>query len=221
MRSRCALQGAHNPHALGAAERAREPRVLCVLCGLRPACLLTAAAHGCCSRLLLTAAGARTQGYLKKVRPGETTRYTGYLCRRDIHEFLFAETPVDEAAPPSSSAAAAQRLGCVAVTVFATRRVRVEDSSSDDEQGHSSSGAITATRLPEKQAVKGVRVSVRVRVRVRIRAMVTVTVEVGVRGRVRLRLRAQTCSGASGHEACAAHAIGDWPAPKSSTRRGV
>ena len=111
-------------------------------------------AHGCCSRLLLTAAGARTQGYLKKVRPGETTRYTGYLCRRDIHEFLFAETPVDEAAPPSSSAAAAQRLGCVAVTVFATRRVRVEDSSSDDEQGHSSSGAITATRLPEKQAVK-------------------------------------------------------------------
>ena len=154
MRSRCALQGAHNPHALGAAERAREPRVLCVLCGLRPACLLTAAAHGCCSRLLLTAAGARTQGYLKKVRPGETTRYTGYLCRRDIHEFLFAETPVDEAAPPSSSAAAAQRLGCVAVTVFATRRVRVEDSSSDDEQGHSSSGAITATRLPEKQAVK-------------------------------------------------------------------
>ena len=88
------------------------------------------------------------------MRPGETTRYTGYLCRRDIHEFLFAETPVDEAAPPSSSAAAAQRLGCVAVTVFATRRVRVEDSSSDDEQGHSSSGAITATRLPEKQAVK-------------------------------------------------------------------
>ena len=88
------------------------------------------------------------------MRPGETTRYTGYLCRRDIHEFLFAETPVDEAAPPRSSAAAAQRLGCVAVTVFATRRVRVEDSSSDDEQGHSSSGAITATRLPEKQAVK-------------------------------------------------------------------
>ena len=88
------------------------------------------------------------------MRPGETTRYTGYLCRRDIHEFLFAATPVDEAAPPSSSAAAAQRLGCVAVTVFATRRVRVEDSSSDDEQGHSSSGAITATRLPEKQAVK-------------------------------------------------------------------
>ena len=82
------------------------------------------------------------------------TRYTGYLCRRDIHEFLFAETPVDEAAPPGSSAAAAQRLGCVAVTVFATRRVRVDDSSSDDEQGHSSSGAITATRLPEKQAVK-------------------------------------------------------------------
>ena len=40
------------------------------------------------------------------------------------------------------------------MTVFATRRVRVEDSSSDDEQGHSSSGAITATRLPEKQAVK-------------------------------------------------------------------
>ena len=78
------------------------------------------------------------------MRPGETTRYTGYLCRRDIHEFLFAETPVDEAAPPSSSAAAAQRLGCVAVTVFATRRVRVDDSSSDDEQGHSSSGAITA-----------------------------------------------------------------------------
>ena len=38
----------------------------------------------------------RAQGYLKKVRPGETTRYTGYLCRRDIHEFLFAETPVDE-----------------------------------------------------------------------------------------------------------------------------
>ena len=60
--------------------------MLCVLCWLRPAC----------SRLLLTAAGARTQGYLKKVRPGETTRYTGYLCRRDIHEFLFAETPVDE-----------------------------------------------------------------------------------------------------------------------------
>ena len=74
-------------------------------------------------------------------------------ARRD-DEFLFAETPVDEAAPPSSSAAAAQRLGCVAVTVFATRRVRVDDSSSDDEQGHSSSGAITATHLPEKQAVK-------------------------------------------------------------------
>ena len=83
------------------------------------ACLLTAA----CSRLR---GRTHAQGYLKKVRPGETTRYTGYLCRRDIHEFLFAETPVDEAAPPSSSAAAAQRLGCVAATVFATRRVRVE-----------------------------------------------------------------------------------------------
>ena len=42
-----AAGGAHSPHALEAAERAREPRVLCVLCGLRPACLLTAAAHGC------------------------------------------------------------------------------------------------------------------------------------------------------------------------------
>ena len=123
-------------------------------------------AHGC--------GRTHAQGYLKKVRPGETTRYTGYLCRRDIHEFLFAETPVDEAAPPSSSAAAAQRLGCVAVTVFATRRVRVEDSSSDEEQGHSSSGAITATRLPEKQAVKeyGVqaRASTLTRTRTRARA---------------------------------------------------
>ena len=124
-------------------------------------------------------------GYLKKVRPGETTRYTGYLCRsalckggsnhrtpgesqpdacsspagtplrrRDIHEFLFAETPVDEAAAPGGTAAAAQRLGCVSVAVYATRRVRVDDSSSDDEYGHRSSSAITATRLPEKQAAK-------------------------------------------------------------------
>ena len=144
MRSRCALQGAHRPRALGV-QRVRKALVLCGRCeGV-------AGRPGCCPRLL---AHTHAQGYLKKVRPGETTRYTGYLCRRDIHEFLFAETPVDEAAPPSSSAAAAQRLGCVSVTVFATRRVRVDDSSSDDEQGHSSSGAITATHLPEKQAVK-------------------------------------------------------------------
>ena len=144
MRSRCALQGAHNPRALGVR---RVRKAFCAVREVRRGCRAPRLpAHAACPRT--------AQGYLKKVRPGETTRYTGYLCRRDIHEFLFAETPVDEAAPPSSSAEAAQRLGCVAVTIFATRRVRVDDSSSDDEQGHSSSGAITATHLPEKQAVK-------------------------------------------------------------------
>ena len=78
-------------------------------------------------------------GYVKKVRPDETTRYSGYLCRRDVHEFLFADTPVDDAAAPDSVSTASKRLGTVSAVVYATRRVRVDDSSSDEDYGHHSS----------------------------------------------------------------------------------
>lgn len=89
-------------------------------------------------------------GWLKKLRGGSTTRFRGYLCGRDVHEFMFAKTSVDEKA----SGAASVGVGEVRVLVFATRQVRADESSSDEEAGHKSSAAIGVRALPEKAAVK-------------------------------------------------------------------
>ena len=97
-------------------------------------------------------------GYVKKLRPEDETRFKGFVCEgRDVHEFLFSRTPVDEGASSSaaSAAAASSGLGEVRAVIFATRRVRVE--SSDDESDlppRRSSAALGARALPEKQAVK-------------------------------------------------------------------
>merc|ERR1719221_1589242 len=83
-------------------------------------------------------------GWLKKLRGGSTTRFRGYLCGRDVHEFMFAKTSVDEKA----SGAASVGVGEVRVLVFATRQVRADESSSDEEAGHKSSAAIGVRALP-------------------------------------------------------------------------
>ena len=95
-------------------------------------------------------------GYLKKLRGEDQAVFRGFVCRRDVHEFLFARTPVDEGAP-SSSARAAEGLGEVKALIYATRRIRMESDSgsdSDGRTGHQSYAALEARALPEKQAVK-------------------------------------------------------------------
>mmetsp|Transcript_59158 Transcript_59158/g.135681 ORF Transcript_59158/g.135681 Transcript_59158/m.135681 type:complete len:265 (-) Transcript_59158:184-978(-) len=96
-------------------------------------------------------------GWMKKLRGGSSTRFRGYLCGRDVHEFMFAKTPVDEKA----SRAAGEGVGEVRVLIFATRRVRVDESSSDEEAGHKSSAAIGVRALPEKAAIKELGVQAR------------------------------------------------------------
>jgi len=92
-------------------------------------------------------------GYLKKLRGNDEAVFRGYVCRRDVHEFLFSKTPVDEEATGRSSAA--NQLGEVSAAIFATRRVRLESSSSDDGAGfRDSAAAIGARALPEKVAIK-------------------------------------------------------------------
>ena len=90
-------------------------------------------------------------GYVRRMRADTPACFRGYACGRDLHEFLFAPTPVDDSA--SSSAA---HLGEVSAVVYATRRVRLDESSSDDDDPRSrrSSAAIGARALPEKAAVK-------------------------------------------------------------------
>ena len=93
-------------------------------------------------------------GYIKKLRSKDETVFRGWLCRgRDVHEFVFARSPVDEHAPSSSSSSP---LGEVRAEIFATRRVRVDssDSDSDDGKHRRSSASLGVQALPEKQAVK-------------------------------------------------------------------
>ena len=93
-------------------------------------------------------------GYIKKLRSKDDTVFRGWLCRgRDVHEFVFARSPVDEHASSSSSTSS---LGEVRAEIFATRRVRVtsSDSDSDDGRHRRSSASLGVQALPEKQAVK-------------------------------------------------------------------
>ena len=107
-----------------------------------------------CVRLFVDGEEAEP-GYIKKLRGEDETSFKGWLCGRDLHEFLFARTPVDD----NSAAAAASRrahIGEVKALIYATRRIRVD--SSDDDSGddfpHRSSASIGMQALPEKQAVK-------------------------------------------------------------------
>lgn len=102
-------------------------------------------------------------GYLKKLRGEDETVYRGFLdSRRTINEFIFARTPVDEAAAPTSRAADAS-IGEVRFAVFATRRVQLDASSSEDESpARGRRGPELGVRaLPEKQAVKELGVQAR------------------------------------------------------------
>ncbi|KAL1527693.1 hypothetical protein AB1Y20_009079 [Prymnesium parvum] len=99
-------------------------------------------------------------GYVKKLRPDDEVGFAGYLVRRQIHEFTFARAPVDEGA--SSRAPLPEGLGEVKALVYATRKERVESSSSSEEEGgHRSSRKIGSRALPEEQAVKELGVQAR------------------------------------------------------------
>jgi len=99
-------------------------------------------------------------GYVKRLRGEGSTIFRGFLCKRDVHEFLFAKTPVDDKAAPSARPAPSE-LGQVRVLIYATRRVRVDNSSSDEEAGHYSSNTIAVRALPEKAAIKELGVQAR------------------------------------------------------------
>ena len=95
-------------------------------------------------------------GYTKKLRGDDEALFKGYVCEgRDIHEFLFSKTPVDERADASSSSSASS-LGEVRALIYATRRVRLDhtDSESDDGYHRRSSDTLGLQALPEKQAIK-------------------------------------------------------------------
>ena len=89
-------------------------------------------------------------GFIKKLRPEEETSFKGFMVRKQIHEFIFAQTPVDRGA--TSKAALPEGLGEVRALVYATRRERVESSSSSDDGGHRSEKTIASRALPEEQA---------------------------------------------------------------------
>lgn len=90
-------------------------------------------------------------GYLKRLRGEDEAVFRGYASGRDVHEFLFSKTPVGE----STARPRAEGLGEVTALIFATRRVRLESSSDEDEDvGRASSDALGVRALPEKMAVK-------------------------------------------------------------------
>eukprot|EP00966_Prymnesium_polylepis_P289923 6696723-Prymnesium_polylepis.1 len=110
-------------------------------------------------RLFVDGVEAET-GYVKKLRAEEEIGFRGYMVRKQIHEFLFAQTPVDRRA--SAGAPLPKELGEVRALVYATRRERVESSSSsDDYGGHRSEKSISSTALPEELAVKELGVQAR------------------------------------------------------------
>ncbi len=90
-------------------------------------------------------------GYLKRVRGRDTARFRGFVCKRDVHEFLFAKTPIDDTREAASEQTC---IGEVSAVIFATRRVRMEESSDEDDPVRRSSAHIRARALPEKTAVK-------------------------------------------------------------------
>ena len=93
-------------------------------------------------------------GFLKRVRGRDSATFRGFVCHHSVHEFLFAKTPIDEHA--RGSAAEQKCIGEVSAAIFATRHVRLEESSSDhdDDPARRSSAHISARALPEKAAVK-------------------------------------------------------------------
>ena len=117
-----------------------------------------------CVRLFVDGEEAEP-GYVKKLRGQDETAFKGWLCGRDLHEFLFARTPVDDNQQSAAgsgcgdSAATTSRrahIGEVKAFIYATRRVRAESSSDDsgDDSARRSSASLGLQALPEKEAVK-------------------------------------------------------------------
>ena len=104
---------------------------------------------------LFVGGNAAEPGYVKKLRGKDSTLFRGFLCRGSVHEFVFEKTPVDPAATSSATAPSTHHsLGEVRAVIYATRRVRVAESSSDEEAGHLNTSHIGVVALPEKAAVK-------------------------------------------------------------------
>ena len=99
-------------------------------------------------------------GYFKKLRgDGDSTTFKGFICRREVHEFLFARSPVDERRDADASGSRPAHIGEVKALIYATRRVRIvhsESDSDDDEyhRGHRNLEMLGVRALPEKIAVK-------------------------------------------------------------------
>ena len=102
-------------------------------------------------------------GFIKKLRGEDDTTFHGWLCHgRDVHEFLFAKTPVDDGSGQQHAHAEGgerRSLGEVSALIYATKRVRIdasseEEDSDDDVRARRSSDALVPCALPEKQAVK-------------------------------------------------------------------
>ena len=99
-------------------------------------------------------------GYFKKLRgDGDSTTFKGFICGREIHEFLFARSPVDQRRDADASGSRPAHIGEVKALIYATRRVRIvhsESDSDDDEyhRGHRNLEMLGVRALPEKIAVK-------------------------------------------------------------------
>ena len=95
-------------------------------------------------------------GYTKKVRGDSSAIFKGWICKRDVHEFLFAKTPVQDDNPQGQAPGVIGSLGSVRAEIYSTRRVRIESSSSSDESDSArrSSAALAMRALPEKMATK-------------------------------------------------------------------
>ena len=99
-------------------------------------------------------------GYFKKLRgDGDSTTFKGFICGREVHEFLFARSPVDERRDADASGSRPAHIGEVKALIYATRRVRIvhsESDSDDDEyhRGHRNLEMLGVRALPEKIAVK-------------------------------------------------------------------
>lgn len=107
-------------------------------------------------------------GYIKKLRGEDYTIFKGWMVGREIHEFLFAKSAIDQSsaghAGGSSSSSAGDassttQIGEVRALIYATKRVRIESDESDscDEDYHRSRRGVDALgvrALPEKVAIK-------------------------------------------------------------------
>ena len=107
-------------------------------------------------------------GYIKKLRGEDYTIFKGWMVGREIHEFLFAKSAIDQSsaghAGGSSSSSAGDassttQIGEVRALIYATKRVRIESDESDscDEDYHRSRRGVDALgvrALPKKVAIK-------------------------------------------------------------------